>query len=102
MLDIIMSPFGFTLIWFDIGLLLMIFGEYWFTIRKGHKIDVTGKYVLTFFGLSFLGIFILNRIVEELFKDNPEFLTNINIPTVAIKDAYVETTEIENVEIVKL
>jgi len=103
MWELITNPFGFALIWFDVGLLLMILGEYWFTIRKGHKIEVTSNYVITFFGLSLLGILVLNRIIEELFSDNPEFLTHINYKdeSVSIKDSYVDTT-IEECEIIKV
>lgn len=71
------SPFGFMLLWFDIGLLLMLLGEYWFTIRKGHSLNITTKYVLKFFGLCILGPIIINRIVTELFEEYPEFLTPI-------------------------
>lgn len=97
MIDIISNPFGLMLVWFDIGLLLMILGEYWFTVRKGHSIDVTGKYLLKVLGLSFLGPIVLNRIIAELFNDRPEFLTPIEYKeeTVDIKDSYtIETCEI--------
>ena len=78
MWELITNPFGLALLWFDTGLLLMIIGEYWFTIRKGHKIEVDGRYIIIFLLLSLLGILILKIIVEKLFEDKPEFLSPIN------------------------
>lgn len=77
MMELLSNPYGLMLVWFDIGLLLIILGEYWFTIRRGYKINLTGKYILNVFGMSFLGLIVANRIIEELFNDAPEFLTHI-------------------------
>jgi len=77
-LDLVTNPYGSFLLWFDIGLLLIIFGEYWFTVRKGYKIEITSKYMLTILLSSFLGIAILSVIIKEMFSDKPEFLTPIN------------------------
>jgi len=78
MMDLVTNPYGSFLLWFDIGLLLIIFGEYWFTVRKGHKIEITGKYMLTILSTSFLGIAILSVIIKEMLSDKPEFLTKID------------------------
>jgi len=78
MLDLVSNPYGSVLVWFDIGLLLIIFGEYWFTVRKGHKIEVTGSYVSLIFLSSFLGPTMVSVIIKEMMSDKPQFLTSID------------------------
>jgi len=78
MLDLVSNPYGSVLVWFDIGLLLIIFGEYWFTVRKGHKIEVNGSYVSLIFLSSFLGPTMVSVIIKEMMSDKPQFLTSID------------------------
>lgn len=94
MMELLSNPYGLMLVWFDVGLLLTILGEYWFTIRRGYKIDLNGKYILKVFGMSFLGLIVANRIIEELFNDNPEFLTPIEY-----KEEMVDTIIKEIIEV---
>lgn len=93
------NPLFFLLLWFDSGLILILLGEYWFTVRKGYNINITLKYAILVFLLSFFGLFVIKRIWSEMFEKYPIFLTHIDYFEEKEMDDEIDINTLETMEI---